>query len=259
MERSMSQRLTAEFVGTFTLIFVGAGSIIAANAIGVTTGAIGPGIGGAGLVTIALAHGLAIGVMVSAVGHVSGAHFNPAVTIGAWVTRRIGSAAAVAYVVTQFLGAIAGAFALRLVLPGAAWEPVLLGTPTVNPILDDWQAIALEAVLTFFLMWVVFATALDPDGAFGKIAGLAIGLTIAMDIMMGGPFTGAAMNPARSLGPALASGELTGTWVYFLGPIIGATLAALLYDLAILRGPNTAPTAPIGEGPEPREATETAA
>ena len=236
MDRPIGQRLLSEAVGTFTLIFIGAGSIIAANAAGVASGAFGqPGAAGAGLVTIALAHGLAIGVMVSAVGHVSGGHFNPAVTLAVWVTRRIGTGAASLYILTQLAAATLGALALRLLMPGPTWEPVSLGTPLVNPGLADWQAIAIEAVLTFLLVWVIFATAVDPAGSFNKIAGLAIGFTIAMDIMMGGPFTGAAMNPARSFGPAIVSGEIVGMWVYFLGPIIGGTIAALLYDLGILK------------------------
>jgi len=155
--------------------------------------------------------------------------------VGAWVTRRIGTGDAIAYVAAQLAGGLLGALALRMVLPGSAWDPVVLGTPLVSPGIADWQAIAIEAILTFFLVWVVFATALDPEGAFGKIAGLAIGFTIAMDIMMGGPFTGAAMNPARSIGPAVVSGELTGMWVYILGPVIGGTVAALLYDLGVMR------------------------
>ena len=228
MDRPMTQRLVAEVVGTFTLIFIGAGSIVAASVAGL-------GAGGAGLITVALAHGLAIGVMVSAVGHVSGGHFNPAVTVGAWVARRMTTGAAVAYVVAQIAGGLLGALTLRLVLPGSAWDPVTLGTPLVTPGIADWQAIAIEAILTFLLVWVVFATALDPEGSFGKIAGLAIGFTIAMDVLMGGPFTGAAMNPARSIGPAVVSGELTGVWVYILGPVIGGTVAALLYDLGIMR------------------------
>ena len=260
MDRPMPQRLIAEVVGTFALIFIGGGAIMAAEVAGFTGVPGAPaGSGVPGLLVAALAHGFAIAVMVSAVGHVSGGHFNPAVTIAAWVTRRITSGGAVFYVLAQLAGATLGALGLRLLLPGIVWEPTVLGTPLVTEGIADWQAIGIEAVLTFFLVWVVFATALDPDGAFGRIAGLAIGLTVAMDILMGGPFTGAAMNPARSFGPAIVSGELTGMWVYFLGPIIGGTLAALLYDLVILRGPNTAPTAPIGEGPEPREATESAA
>ena len=225
MDRPLGQRLAAEAVGAFTLIFIGAGSIVAA------------GVAGSGLLGVAVAHGLAIGVMVSAVGHVSGGHFNPAVTVGAWVTRRMGSGAAVAYVMAQLAGATLGALGLRWLFPGQLWEPVALGTPQVSPGIADWQAIALEAVLTFFLVWVVFATALDPEGSFGKIAGLAIGFTITMDILVGGPFTGAAMNPARSFGPAIVSGELTGMWVYFLGPVIGGTIAALAYDLGIMRRP----------------------
>jgi MIP family channel proteins len=225
MDRPMAQRLTAEVVGTFTLIFIGAGSIV------VTQG----GVDGGSLVAVALAHGLAIATMVSAVGHVSGGHFNPAVTVAAWVTRRMTSGAAVAYVVAQLAGATIGALGIRFLLPGSLWDPVTLGTPLVSPVITNLQALVLEAVLTFLLVWVVFATALDPEGAFGKIAGLAIGLVITMDILVGGPFTGAAMNPARSFGPAVVSGELTGIWVYVLGPVIGGTVAALLYDLGIMR------------------------
>jgi MIP family channel proteins len=225
MDRPMAQRLIAEVVGTFTLIFIGAGSIIVTQGVA----------DGGALLGVALAHGLAIATMVSAVGHVSGGHFNPAVTVAAWTTRRMGSGAAILYILAQLAGGVLGALALRGFMPSELWEPVALGTPQVAPILSDWQAIALEAVLTFFLVWVVFATALDPEGAFGKIAGLAIGLVITMDILAAGPLTGAAMNPARSFGPALVSGEFTGMWVYFLGPVIGGTIAALLYDLGIMR------------------------
>ena len=237
MDRPIGQRLISEAVGTFTLIFIGAGSILASDLVGLQSGTFGAGVGGAGLLMIALAHGLAIGVMVTAVGHISGGHFNPAVTLAVWVTRRIGSGAAAAYIVTQLAAASLGAFALRLLVPGVLWGPSNIGTPTVTQGIESWQAIAIEAVLTFLLVWVVFATAVDPAGAFGKIAGLAIGLTIAMDIMMGGPFTGAAMNPARWFGPAAVSGEVAAWWVYLLGPILGGTVAALLYDLGVLKRP----------------------
>ncbi|MGH2710710.1 MAG: aquaporin [Actinomycetota bacterium] len=235
MERPISQRLIAEAVGTFTLIFIGAGSIIASDFVGLQTGSFGAGVGGAGLLMIALAHGLAIGVMVSAVGHVSGGHFNPAVTVAVWVTRRIGTAAAALYILIQLAAAALGALALRVLLPQQLWEPNAIGTPAVTQGIADWQAISIEAVLTFLLVWVVFASAVDPAGSFGKIAGIAIGLTIAMDIMMGGPFTGAAMNPARAFGPGLVSGEMSALWVYFIGPIIGGTIAALLYDMGVLK------------------------
>ena len=128
MDRPMAQRLTAEVVGTFTLIFIGAGSIV------VTQG----GVDGGSLVAVALAHGLAIATMVSAVGHVSGGHFNPAVTVAAWVTRRMTSGAAVAYVVAQLAGATIGALGIRFLLPGSLWDPVTLGTPLVSPVITNW-------------------------------------------------------------------------------------------------------------------------
>jgi len=230
MERSLSQRMLAEFVGTFTLIFIGAGSIIASTQ------------GGGGLVTIGLAHGLAIAVMVTAIGHVSGGHINPAVTAGAWVTQKISSRDAGAYILAQLAGGAAGAGLLRSALPSSFWEGVSLGTPLVSPSISNGQAILIEAILTFFLVWVVFGTAVDPEGAFNKVAGLAIGFVITMDIFMGGPFTGAAMNPARAFGPALVSGSWTGWWVYWIGPVAGGVLAASLYDMGILRPHLTSPT-----------------
>jgi len=218
--------LVAEFVGTFTLVFIGAGSIIA-------VGAAGGGTGGAGLVTIAIAHGLAFAVMVSALGHVSGGHFNPAITIGLWVVRKVETATTVAYIVAQLAGGIAAAAVLRGALPGASWRAAKLGATLVSGI-GNGRAVVIEAVLSFFLIWVVIATAVDPDGAFNKVAGLAIGFVLIMDIMMGGPFTGAAMNPARSFGPALVGNYWTGEWVYWVGPVAGGIVAAVLYNEAIL-------------------------
>jgi aquaporin Z len=227
MERSLGQRLVAEFVGAFALVFIGVGAVISTQA-------------GGALVTVALAHGLAIGTMVSAVGHISGGHFNPAITIGAWITQRIRLPDAISYIVAQLLGAAAGAALIRLAVPRRIWEVVQLGVPVVasgpgGRVISTGQAVLIEGVLTFFLVWVVFATAFDPEGAFGKIAGLAIGFVIAMDIMMGGPFTGAAMNPARSLGPALVAGNWADHWIYWLGPVAGGLVAALLYDSLFLR------------------------
>lgn len=241
MERTMSQKLLAEFVGAFTLIFVGAGSIIASNSAG----------GAGGLVGIALAYGLAIAVMVSALGHVSGAHFNPAVTAGVWIAQRISSGDAVKYILAQLVGGAAGAGLLRAALPRSFWDgAVALGTPAPGGV-SNGQAVLIEAILTFFLVWVVFATAIDPDGAFGKIAGLAIGFTILLDTLMGFPFTGAAMNPARHFGPALVfnNGQFwkaSAWWAYWIGPIAGGIVAAALYDGMLLRKP-TAPVTP----PEP--------
>jgi len=240
MERSMSQKLLAEFVGTFALIFLGAGAIIHTQ--------------GSNLVAIAFAHGLAIAVMVSAVGHISGAHFNPAITIGAWVTQKIDSKNATAYIGAQLAGAVAAAGLLRLAIPALIWKgqnnSIALGTPGVAAQISTGQAVLIEAILTFFLVWVIFATAIDPEGAFGKIAGLAIGLTITMDILMGGAFTGAAMNPARWFGPAVVGGFYKNWWVWLVGPIAGGIIAASLYDTVILRprGGGAAEEAPHGWG-----------
>ncbi|MGZ4104538.1 MAG: aquaporin [Actinomycetota bacterium] len=223
MERTMNQKLLAEFVGTFTVVFIAAGAIIQTQ--------------GQDLVAIALAYGLAIGVMVSALGHVSGGHFNPAVTIGAWVTQKIDSVGAGSYLVAQLAGGAAAAGLLRACLPSLVWkgQGINLGVPAVSSAISTGQGVLIEAILTFFLVWVIFATAIDPEGSFGKIAGLAIGLTITMDIFMGGAFTGAAMNPARWFGPAIVGGYWKNWWVWLIGPIAGGIIAASLYDTMILR------------------------
>ncbi|HVM11101.1 MAG TPA: MIP/aquaporin family protein [Actinomycetota bacterium] len=222
MERKLAQRLVVEFVGTLALVFIGVGAIISTQA-------------GGALITVALAHGLAIAVMVSATGHISGGHFNPAVTIGAWVTQRIRLTDALTYVVAQLLGGAAGAGLIRLAVPRDIWSAVNLGTPQATEVIGSGQAVLIEAILAFFLVWVIFGTVMDPDGSFHKIAGLGIGLTIAMGIMMGGPFTGAAMNPARAFGPALVGNFWTAHWIWWVGPIAGGLVAALLYDTVMLR------------------------
>lgn len=238
MEQTMTQRLLAEFVGAFTLVFIGAGSIV----VGATQ------LAGAGdLVAIALAHGLAIATMVSALGHISGAHFNPAVTIGAWATQKIDAMSAAGYVVAQLAGAAAGAFVLQVSIPDVARGT--LGIPLVNPSISTGQAVLIEAVLTFFLVWVIFATAIDPDGAFGKIAGLSIGVVYTMDMVMGYYWTGAAINPARWFGPAAISGEFANFWVWIVGPTAGAIIAAVLYDSVILARRGAGGSAEPGEAP----------
>jgi MIP family channel proteins len=175
------------------------------------------------------------------VGHVSGGHFNPAVTISALVTGKIGVRDGTAYVLSQLAGAAAGAALLRGAIPESLWRPIGLGIPGFSRVSTP-QAVLIEAILTFFLVWVVFATAMDEEGSFGKIAGLAIGFVITMDILAGGPFTGAAMNPARAFGPALVAGVWTNQWVYWVGPVAGGVVAALLYQLGIL-GLRPAPAA----------------
>ena len=219
---SITQKLVAEFLGTFALIFFGAGSICADQYL--------RGSGGLGLLGIALAHGLAIGIMVSALGHVSGGHYNPAVTIGVWVTKRINTMEALLYWAAQLAGGIVAAFLLRAVIPDDTWRAVALGTPELARDFPVWAGMSLEAVATFFLVLVVFATAIDEKGAFKAIAGFGIGLTITIGILVAGPLTGAALNPARAFGPALAASHWAHHGVYWIGPLAGGFLAGLLYD-----------------------------
>jgi aquaporin TIP len=214
-------KYVAEFVGTFTLIFVGVGSIAANYATG----------GALGLTGIALAHGLAIAVMVSATAATSGGHLNPAVTCGALAAGKIKPGAAVGYIAAQCLGAIVAAGMIKLAVPAAMLTAVNMGTPGLGEGVTVTQALVMEGVLTFFLMFVVYGSAIDARAP--KVGGLFIGLTICMDILAGGPISGGAMNPARHLGPALLGGGLANAWVYWVGPIAGSVLAALIYKGAI--------------------------
>ncbi len=226
---NIPQKLMAEFIGTFALIFFGAGSICADQYL--------HGAGGSGLLGIALAHGLAIGIMVSALGHVSGGHFNPAVTIGFWVTKRINTLDVIGYWAAQLVGAIAAAYLLKAIVPDDAWRAVALGTPALARDFRVLDGMILEGVMTFFLVLVVFATAVDEKGAWRAISGFGIGLTITMGILTGGPLTGAALNPARAFGPALASAHWANHGVYWVGPLAGGFVAGLLYDSVFLKKP----------------------
>jgi aquaporin Z len=240
MEGDAGRRLVAEFVGTFALVFIGVGSIAV----------------GAGLVGVAFAHGLVIAVMASAVGHISGAHFNPAITFGFLITGRMAPALAGLYVTVQLAAAAVAALALRVAYPEAA--NLDSGVPVVNDAVGIWSGALLEAILTFFLVWVVFATAADARGAFAQISGLAIGLTITFDVLAGGPLTGAAMNPARAFGPELVQGIWDDAWVYYVAPLVGGGLAAVLYDWLYLRPLAPLPPGPPGTGlDEPRPGTAT--
>jgi aquaporin Z len=203
--------LVAEFIGAFALCFVGIGVITAT--------------GGGELLAIAFGHGLAIGLMVAAVGHISGGHFNPAVTFGMLITGRIGIASAIGYIVAQLLGGLAAAALIGGIYGGDA---VAKGTPAPGDTYTAVQALMMEVILTFFLVWVIFGTAVDKGYSF---AGLAIGLTITMDILAGGAVSGAAMNPARAFGPAVIGGTWNAHWIYWAGPLVGAGLAATLYSL----------------------------
>jgi aquaporin TIP len=232
VEYAPTRRAVAEFVGAFTLIFVGGGAGIASNH---------------DIVAVALANGLAIGIMVSNMGHISGGHFNPAITLAFLVTRRIVPTLAAMYWAAQLLGAIAAAALLRAIFPH-------LGGAIPNaPGISDGKALLLEIIMTFFLVWSVWATAVDIRGAFKSIAGLAIGLTITIDVFVGGPLTGAAMNPARAFGPELIGNFWGNAWVYWVGPIIGALIAGVAYEYLYLRPVREAPVGAVESGvAEPR-------
>ena len=219
------RKAMAELIGTGALIFIGAGSIIMHQYTG----------GGVGLVGIALAHGLTIGVMVSALGHISGGHFNPAVTAGIMATGRMKARDAFWYIGAQLLGGVIGALILKQCFPAAAIAATQLGTPMLAQGISMSNGIAIEMVLTFLLVFTVFATAVDPQGAFKSIAGFGIGTIITIDILAAGPLTGASMNPARTFGPALVGHVWAHHAVYWIGPIAGGVLAGLVYDNLFLR------------------------
>jgi MIP family channel proteins len=224
---SLARRLVAEALGTFALVFVGAAVVV------VNGGFPNSGIG---LLGIALAHAVVLSVMITATMTISGGHLNPAVTLGLLATRRINFMSAAAYIVTQLAAAVVAAFMVKALLPAGAVRSALVGVPVIAGSVSLSQAIGLELILTFFLMSGVYGTAVSPDAP--RVGGFGIGLVLLFDILVGGPLTGAAMNPARAFGPALISGEWVGHVVYWVGPIGGAVLAAFLWEYFLMpRGP----------------------
>ena len=222
MPDSLFKRLVAEFIGVFALCFIGI------MAISVAAG----DSGSSALVHIAFAHGLTIAVMVAALGAISGAHFNPAVTFGFLAARRMDLPTAFAYIVAQLAGGLIAAIVIAVFFGG---ETVAGGTPQVAGGVTMAQAVVLEIITTFFLALVVFGTAVD-QRAPKYVFPLAIGLTVVLDILAIGPLTGAAMNPARVFGPAVASGTWSSHWVYWVGPLIGGGLAGALQQFFLLPG-----------------------
>lgn len=218
--RDSWRHFLAEFIGTFALVFIGSGAIIRAQ------------MTGGSLAEVALAHGLILSVMVTALMRISG-HFNPAVTITFMVLRRIEPIMGVVYMIAQFTAAILAAYALKGLLPASAVEATRVGGQMIATSISFSQAVALELIATFFLVWVIFGTAVDPDAP--RVGGFAIGLTVAADILFLGPLTGASMNPARSFGPAVASGIFEAQAIFWIGPIVGAIIAGVLYDRLFLR------------------------
>ena len=216
------RHFVAEFLGTFALVFVGGAAIISVARAGAPDG----------LLLVALAHGLILSIMVSSLMRISG-HFNPAVTIGFIVARRIDPMMAGIYIVAQLLGAVVAAYVLKTAFPADAFAAA---HGTIQEIASDvtgTQAWILEALATFFLVFTVFGTAVDPKAP--HIGGFGIGLVVTADILAIGPITGASMNPARSFGPALVSGLYQGQFIYWTAPIAGSIVAALLYDSLFIR------------------------
>ncbi|MFP3854278.1 MAG: MIP/aquaporin family protein [Anaerolineales bacterium] len=202
------KKLSAEFVGTFALVFVGAGAAA---------------LGAVDVVGVALAHGLILMAVVYAFGNLSGAHVNPAVTFGLLLRSEIELLKAVTYWVAQLLGGAVAGFGLLFVLGGPTND---LGATLLAEGVNPLQGLVLEAILTFFLVTSVLRSAVR--GEAGNAAGAAIGLTLAASILIGGPLTGGSLNPARTIGPALAATQFADLWVYFVGPLMGGAVAALL-------------------------------
>lgn len=211
----LPRRAAAEAIGAFALVFAGCGAIVTDTVHAGALGAVG----------VSLVFGLTIMAMVYATGHLSGAHLNPAVTLAFALTRHFPRRETVAYIGAQLLGALAAAALLLVVWPD---KPADLGATL--PTVGVGSAIVYETILTAFLMFVIMAVATDTR-AVGAGAAIAIGGAVGLDALFGGPITGASMNPARSIGPALASGELRDLWIYIAAPIAGAAIGALAYQL----------------------------
>lgn len=219
---ALPRRCVAEALGTFALIFIGCGAVVTSSLPGA----------GFGLLGIALAHALVLGVMITATMNISGGHLNPAVTIGVLSAGRISARDAAAYVASQLAGATLGAFLLTQVIPVGISRAGTIGTPSLAGGMSLASGIALEAVLTFFLVSAVFGTAVSANAP--KVGGFGIGLVLFFDILVGGPLTGAAMNPARAFGPALISGTWYAQLVWWVGPIAGGIIAAQLWHRVLL-------------------------
>jgi MIP family channel proteins len=235
--RNVVRALIVEFLGTFALIFAGAGAIIATE--------------GGNLVAIALAHGLAIGLFVAAAGHISGGVYNPAITFGLAIARKLSVGLIVPYIIAQLAGATVAALCLKAVFPAAAISKVNLGVPGIGAGVSTGGAFLAEVIMTFFLMFVIYGTAVDERGP-RAIAALAIGLTITMDIFVGGGATGAVMNPARWFGPALVANTWAKGWLWIAAPIVGALIAAGLYAY-VLQDQSVTPSPDVLDGEVPRD------
>jgi MIP family channel proteins len=223
MSNSLPSKLLAEFIGTFAFVFIGAGA----------AAVIGDGVGLPGIIAIGFAHGLTIMVFAFAYGSVSGGHMNPAVTVGVLAAGAMPASDAAGYILAQLIGGVVGALLLAAVLGGvgtglgtpALAHNLALGATTLT--ITPGAGFVIEAVLAFFLVTIVLSTAVA--GRAGSLAPLAIGMTLTLNIIMGGALTGAAFNPARALGPMVVTGNFTDAWLYVAAPIVGAILASMMH------------------------------
>jgi MIP family channel proteins len=215
--------LVAEFIGTFGFVFISVG-IIAADQM--LAGRLGP-------LAIVLASGLALAAMMSATAAISGGHLNPAITFGLFLARKIDRGTAISYVFSQCLGALVAMMILQLTVPTTSLAAVWFGAPKLGINISAIQGLLAEFVLTFFLMFVFYGTMLDQRAP--KMGGLFVGLVSAAGLLVAGPISGGAFNPARHFGPALISGSLDNFWIFWIGPAAGAAVAALVYNLILER------------------------
>jgi aquaporin Z len=216
------RRMTAEALGTFGWVFIGAWVIVAEKFPGANYGLLG----------IALAHAMVVSIMVTATMSISGGHLNPAVTLGILISRRISARNAALYVVAQLVGAVFAGLMMKLIFPANVARVVLYGTPVIANNVTMGSAIAVEAILTFFLVSAVFGTVVSPEAP--KVGGFGVGLVLLFAMLVGGPFTGAALNPARAFGPAIVSSAWVGHAAYWVGPLLGGLVAGLLWAVVLL-------------------------
>ena len=215
---TLFQRSLVEAVGTFFLVFIGAGAVIAAQY---------AGLGGSGLIVVAFANGIALALAVTFAMNISGGHINPAISIAMALTKRIKALDAAVYIAAQLIGGIIAGLLLVAIYPQSAGIAVHYGSPVLGQSISVLQGIALEAVMTFILAFTVFGTIVD--GRATRIAGFGPGLAVFIDVLAGGALTGAAMNPVRAMGPMIAAGFFSNWYVYWIGPVAGAIIAAILY------------------------------
>ena len=221
---TLSRRFVVEMIGTFALVFFGCASVIT-NAYPGTS---------VGLVGVALAHAVALAIGVSFAMPISGGHLNPAVTLGLMSVGKVDVRTGAVHLAAQVVAALLAALSLQAFFPEAIAGVVAYGTPQLSLNVSLVQGIGLEALMTFFLMSAVFGTVVSADAP--RIGGFGVGLTLVFLILGGGPLTGAAMNPARALGPAIVAGTWTGHAVYWIGPIVGAVAASVVWDRFLLKG-----------------------